>query len=145
MKFDIPRLRYCDGYKYQTYERYEIPTPFSGKDRFIAARDGGQHWVDLQRSGLLVIREGYAWDGASGPTIDTKSSFVPSLVHDALFQLSRASLLLDLPQAPVDDFFEALCVKCGMWRWRAKLWRGGLRVGAAYAYKPQPERVLVAP
>jgi len=41
----------------------------------------------------LRINVGYAWDGASGPTIDTKDSMVATLVHDVGYQLIRQGIL----------------------------------------------------
>ena len=37
----------------------------------------------------MVVTEDYAWDGPSGPTIDTKNSMRASLVHDVLYQTIR--------------------------------------------------------
>jgi hypothetical protein len=144
MKLVVPKLRYQDGYKYRTYEEWSCHTPFVEQAARIESRDGARPWVELRSDGVLSFREGYAWDGASGPTIDTTSSYVPSLVHDGFYQLSRASKFA-APRDKVDVFFYELCVACGMFRWRAKVWLRGLRIGAAHAYKPQPERVLVAP
>ena len=48
-------------------------------------------FIVLTMDGLLTINKGYAWDGPSGPTIDTKSFMRGSLVHDALYQLMRAA------------------------------------------------------
>ena len=41
--------------------------------------------------GILIIRKGYAWDGASGPTWDDKTNMIGSLIHDALYQIMRES------------------------------------------------------
>jgi len=38
---------------------------------------------------ILRISEGYAWDGASGPAIDTKTNMTGSLVHDVIYQVIR--------------------------------------------------------
>ena len=46
-------------------------------------------FIEIGTDGLLTIRKGYAWDGPSGPTIDTKDFMRGSLVHDALYQLLR--------------------------------------------------------
>ena len=43
----------------------------------------------LNTKGHLIIKRSYAWDGPSGPTIDTKNFMRGSLVHDALYQLMR--------------------------------------------------------
>ena len=53
--------------------------------------------MSLNESGCLQIAAGYAWDGASGPTIDTRNSMIASLVHDALYQLIRED---NYPPAP---------------------------------------------
>ena len=37
----------------------------------------------------VIVRRGYAWDGASGPTIDTKDSMKATLIHDVLYQVMR--------------------------------------------------------
>jgi len=37
----------------------------------------------------LVIKAGYKWDGASGPTIDTPEVTVASLVHDVGYEMIR--------------------------------------------------------
>ena len=37
----------------------------------------------------LTVKEDYAWDGASGPGMDTRNSMRASLVHDALYQVCR--------------------------------------------------------
>jgi len=42
---------------------------------------------------LLTIQEGYAWDGPSGPAVDTQSFMRASCVHDALYQLIRIEKL----------------------------------------------------
>ena len=37
----------------------------------------------------ILVEDGYAWDGASGPTVDTRGSFEAALVHDVLYQCMR--------------------------------------------------------
>ena len=37
----------------------------------------------------MVVEKYYAWDGPSGPTIDTSNSMRASLVHDVLYQAIR--------------------------------------------------------
>jgi hypothetical protein len=81
-------IAFMGGYKYQTTEEVSFLIPslseFAGaKTKYLEIRDGG----------LLVILSGYAWDGASGPTIDTDSTMRGSLVHDALYQLMRQGLV----------------------------------------------------
>ena len=37
----------------------------------------------------ICVKPGYAWDGASGPTIDTKNTVAASMIHDILYQFMR--------------------------------------------------------
>ncbi len=46
-------------------------------------------FLSLSSEGALPIKKFYAWDGPSGPTIDTRDFMRGSLVHDALYQLMR--------------------------------------------------------
>lgn len=109
-------MKYRDGYKYQLAEEFVILTPIVGvmfEHEFFKMFDNG----------ILVIRKGYAWDGASGPTIDTASSMTPSLVHDVLCQAMRLKLLsYEEWQDTVNEFFYEMCLDKGMWKWRAKYW-----------------------
>lgn len=45
------------------------------------------------KDNVLSVKEGYTFDGASGPTLDTENFMVPSLVHDILFQAMRMGLI----------------------------------------------------
>lgn len=47
----------------------------------------------LHDTGRLEVRRGYAWDGPSGPTIDTKSFMRASVVHDVFYQCMREGTL----------------------------------------------------
>lgn len=87
------QIAYRSGYKYQLEYDYRhalwnvLPQVGETGNKYVTASNGG----------FLLIRAGYAWDGASGPTIDTKSTMRASLVHDALYQLIREGYL------PADD------------------------------------------
>ena len=54
---------------------------------------------------LLVIKDGYAWDGASGPTVDTPATMYPALVHDALYQLMRLGIIPTGARKEADKLF----------------------------------------
>lgn len=64
--------------------------------------------------GRLTVCEGYAWDGASGPAIDTTTILRGSLFHDALYQLMRQGLLPRSYRALADDLMRELCIEDGM-------------------------------
>jgi methyl coenzyme M reductase gamma subunit len=69
-------------YKYQLMEPYELPIGIRGYTI-------DTHYLKLSEDGDLTISNGYAWDGPSGPTIDTKDFIRRSLVHDALYQMKE--------------------------------------------------------
>ena len=78
----------------------------------------------------LRIKACYAWDGASGPTVDTKATMYAGLVHDALYQLIRLEVLPMSSRKGVDKLFRRLLKEDGMTffrRWyfyRAVRWFG---------------------
>lgn len=129
----------ASNFKYQLVQHWSVQTPI--KD--AAARIDG--FVELTQDGVLKIATGYAWDGASGPTIDTKSSMRASLAHDALYQLERAGKLGQEWRVACDQVLHDICVADGMWPWRASLWLWGVRKFAAYAAARRNEVVSVAP
>ena len=111
------QIRYRSGnYKYQLAEIYTVEVGLHPDDII----DIGI--LFLSTSGELVIHNGYAWDGPSGPSIDTKDFMRGSLVHDALYQLMRAKLEL-LPsriwRKQADIELRKICREDGMNRFRA--------------------------
>lgn len=114
-------------YKHRITEKLILQTSiFPEKDIVVP-------FIALRTTGVLEIDPKYMWDGASGPTIDTKNTISPSAGHDALFQLMRMGLL-----------DREVCWKpanADMYRWmrdrkmnyiRAKAWKTGLDM---FSYK----------
>lgn len=106
------RCRKLRGYKYQLMEDYLIETNFATDD--ICTR-----FIHLFWNGELKIMTGYAWDGPSGPTIDTRTFMRGSLVHDALYQLMREGHLPQESRKYADDLLRKICLEDGMNRFRA--------------------------
>lgn len=129
-------IKYIAGTKYQLVEDFSIPTPVIGEaidDRFFM----------LYPSGLLTIRAGFGWDGASGPTFDTKDCMSASLVHDVFCILMRDRRLSYARwQDIINEFFHTMCLAAGMWPWRAKLWHAGVEFGDAGNPKDGPDRLV---
>ncbi len=69
--------------------------------------------------GEITIWKGYAWDGPSGPTIDTKTFMRGALVHDALYQLMREGKVDIKHREQADKILRQLCLEDGMCRVRA--------------------------
>ncbi len=104
------------SYKYQAVKDYTLEIPIKPVADIVTG------FVDLSAAGLLSIKKGYAWDGPSGPTIDTPSFMRGSLVHDALYQLMRLSKLdHKVHRSAADDLLRSICIEDGMWKIRAKV------------------------
>ena len=135
----MKQIHYRKGYKYQLARDYVDNIQIFGTS---IATD----WISLSKTGRLVILKGYAWDGPSGPAIDSKSFMRGSLIHDALYQLMRMDLLAQGHRLAADIILRDACKEDGMWKMRAKWVYRGVRVGAASAALPSNvKKVLVAP
>ena len=125
-------MKYTKGYKYQLKEDFEVdllgdykwmedggihgqPRSITSKGGFLEARDMFSYGWNT----TLKIKAGYAWDGPSGPTIDTKDFMIPSLVHDALYQLLRNGFIAPVGRIEADKELKRLCLSCGMPKWRS--------------------------
>lgn len=129
-------LVYARGYKYQTRRPFAILLPELVGAVAEAVRTD---WLELTPDGWLQIRAGYAWDGASGPTWDSKSSMRGSLVHDALYQLIRLGLLSKEWREPADRVLRRLCEEDKMLAPRAWAWFHSVRIFADPATDPAAE------
>jgi hypothetical protein len=107
----MPKSRACyrdlHNYKYVLAQDYVHPQPVSIKNHNVRIR----RFIDLKPDGRLTVKKGYAWDGASGPAIDTPSIMRGSLVHDALYQLMRMKKLDHKKhRKPADKLFRKMCL-----------------------------------
>lgn len=89
------RYRELSGYKYVVAETYQAPWPE------LAGVVIHAEWFALE-AGLLTVRPGYAWDGASGPTLDTPATMEGALQHDVGYQCLREGLLPPEDRAVID-------------------------------------------
>jgi hypothetical protein len=135
-------ILYKSDYKYQLVEDYKIKV--SIKPEFDIETD----FIVLDIYGNLTIRKGYSWDGPSGPVIDTDKNLRGALVHDALYQLMRMSLLhydghLEPYRKLADLEFQSICKEDGVHPIRAFIWYRGLRRFAAFAADPKNKKVVL--
>ena len=96
----------------------------------------------MNKGGKLIVKCGYAWDGPSGPTIDTKNFMRGSLAHDALYQLMREDLLGIQWRVPSDRYLQELCKEDGMSSFRAWYVYKGLQVADGDAALPENAKEL---
>ena len=114
------KYRKLNGYKYELLAGY-IHADVNIKSGFV-----GNEYVALD-NGTLLINKGYAWDGASGPTIDTLNSMRGSLVHDALYQLMREKYIGLENREMADKLLRDVLIEDGMSKCRAGLWYWAVR------------------
>jgi len=134
----MTRIAYKGGYKYQLAKSYMCQVPI----RIPVFID--TPFIQLDLDGTLIIKAGYAWDGPSGPTFDTKTFMRPSLVHDALYQLIRERRLGYFYRQVADQLLYDQCREDGMTKLRAWYVYKAVRMfGGPAAVKQHP--ILYAP
>ena len=101
-------ITYRDGYKYQLCANYTIRLDVVPLEPVVT------EFILLETDGTLTVKRGYAWDGPSGPTIDTKTFMRGSLIHDALYQLLREKYLPIEARAAADKALHRACREDGM-------------------------------
>ena len=133
-------IKYHKGFKYQLVEdaKFQI--------KCKVPHNIQTDYINLNTNGELTIKDGYAWDGPSGPTIDTKNFMRGSLVHDALYQLMRQELLPIHEKENADNELKRLCLADGMTKLRAWWVIKGLNMFGKASTLPENKRdTLIAP
>lgn len=133
-------IKYKGSCKYQLVSDYDhrIDLPVYRSDycgRFIAFYPKG-----------ISLHPGYACDGPSGPTIDTKTFMRGAFVHDALYQMIRAGILHADFRKKADQELLCICLEDGMNVIRAYVVYFMVRLfGAKAASKENIKKVQTAP
>jgi len=131
-------ISYKDGYRYQLKEDYVTDTGIK-PDAPI-----NTEYLILSIEGKLTVNSGYAWDGPSGPTIDTLNFMKGSLVHDALYQLMREGHLDAGKYRDVADrLLQTMCKVDGMTRLRAWWVYRGVRFGGGPSADPANSKPII--
>ena len=128
-------------YKYQLTQAYILDVGIKG---FAIETP----YLKLDRQGNLTIHKSYAWDGPSGPTVDTLNFMRGSLVHDALYQLIRLEKLPYAYRAYADLLLQKHCLEDGMSRFRSGYVYLAVKLFGGAAAKPgsdQPDVVTCVP
>lgn len=134
---------YIDGMKYQLTQDF---TAYTGIKFAPEGSIMKMKYIKLFPDGRLLIKAGFAWDGSSGPTRDTKNTIPGSLIHDALYMLIRNGKIPQHYREWVDVLMRDRCLRDGMWRYRAWTWFKALRRWASFAAsKESIRKVRVAP
>ena len=114
------KYRRIKGYKYVLSKaevvvlKYKFPLQITTK------------YINLVK-GVIEGQIGYAWDGASGPTIDDVTNMLAALVHDMLYQLMREGWLDRKYRKAADKELRRIMIKEGLRclrEWDLKHWKG---------------------
>jgi hypothetical protein len=125
-------IYYKKGYKNQLTRDFVVQTEIRLKvDTEILGI------INLTKGGLLTVYAKYAWDGSSGPTIDSEKDKRASCAHDALCQLMRLKKLSRSFRPIADKLYRDLCLEDKLWRPQARwrLWALKCFGGPATLYK----------
>ncbi|GEA60876.1 DUF1353 domain-containing protein [Vibrio comitans] len=133
-------ISYRSGYKYQLAEDFII------KIDIFPDQTVDMEFIGLSLDGWLTVRSGYAWDGPSGPVVDTTRNMRASLVHDALYQILRCQLLPANKKEAADQLFKKICINDGVDELTAQMFYLGLKIGGKPATEPRNKKpTLKAP
>ena len=131
-------ITYKSGYKYQLKQSYSLAISI------VPAATITTEFIELTGGGVLTINTGYAWDGPSGPTIDTFNFMRGSLVHDVLYQLMREHHLDKKKyREKADRILQELCKEDGMSSLRAWWVYHGVRLGGGPSADPKHDKPLI--
>jgi len=103
---------------------------------------GEAGFISFDKGGRIMVKVGYVWDGASGPTIDTPSSVCASLGHDVMYELMRLRLIPDTFKAIADKWFYERLLTDGMLPYRAYAWYKAVCVFGIEGTLPQNQPLI---
>lgn len=130
-------------YKYQVMETCSFSIGIKPAEEIVEPKPPVKTYIHLSKEGVLTISEGYAWDGPSGPTIDTKNFMRGSLVHDALYQLIRQKALAMEDRLYADQLLRRMCRTDRMSALRAFIVYLGVHWFGASAARPKDKKDVV--
>lgn len=109
-------------YKFKVEENFSIKLPYKIPDF--------EHPYASSKDSILSVKRGYAWDGASGPIINTRDTLVASLVHDVLYQAMRLNLIKSNSENKkiADKIFFEILKMHGVNSIRRKVWYLAVRL-----------------
>ena len=140
MKENSEHIYFKKGYKYQ------VTRPFYHKLSINPFVEYLGRYYSLSMEGVLTVHIGYAWDGSSGPTLDTKNQFRASAVHDALCQLIEEGIIKESFRDSAHKIFYDILIEDKMNKIRAKLWLYCLKkFNKTYSQTRKNQKEICAP
>jgi hypothetical protein len=140
-----------DHIKYIADIKYSIVEEYSFESRIIVKEPIFTYFFDILpkedgTGSIWNVRPGYAYDGPSGPTVDTPDSMRPALEHDLKYEAIRNGWIGHECRDIADKEFHERCLEDGMNPIRAEAWYLGVHEFADYAADPKnKKKILTAP
>lgn len=134
----VKQIIFRKGYKYQLGRDYihKLPPEFKLLRPIL-------HPLYSISGGELILKRGYAWDGASGPAIDSPNFMRGSLVHDVFYQMLREDSIPRFfgttdTRKWADQELRKICIEDGMSKIRAAwVYWAVRRYGLKHSDKPK--------
>lgn len=133
-------MKYKKGYKYQLTEDTKV---YYSKCAFPCVTGDFYEITDCYIEG----KKGYAWDGPSGPTLDTPATMEAALVHDIIYQALREQKIRgdhEYYRRAADQLLRDLIVKNGGSKFRAWYFYWAVRLFAKFAADPENKKETIA-
>ena len=122
--------------KYKSGFKYKLEASEWTQLNLCPEEDILTDYAMLSRDGLFTIVAGYAWDGPSGPTLDTDDVMTPSLIHDCLYQLMAEGHLPTTFRKKADKELTRLMKDRGVGWLRRRIWWRGVRLAGGGHLEP---------
>lgn len=139
MKQETKQIKYTKGYKYMLEEDTLFYTGIILQEDFITKR------VIHFKDGWMLIKEGFGWDGCSGPTWDDQTNMRAGLCHDGMYELHRCGFPLEY-RCFSDEKLGRLMIEDKALSCRAKYYKFAVRkFGKSSALPKNQRKILIAP
>ena len=134
------------GYDYRAYEDETIQTGFTiDLLRHTAPGIYDHPFFTINASGIITVKKGYAWDGASWCP-DFRWIIRGSKFHDVGYQCGRMDVIPDTYRIKFDELLRKMCIEDKAWKWQADVVYNAVRIGASAAWTSKDNvEILEAP
>lgn len=128
--------------KYRSKYKYQLAGDLTWQTEIFPDADAETPRVKLSTDGLLTVREGFAWDGCSGPVIDRPKNMRAGCLHDGLYLLMRAQQLPHEMWRKVDKEFARILLESGNPSWLVNCYVIGLGWAKGKAALPKNRKAV---
>lgn len=132
------KYRKLKNYKYKLMENYTLKLNINLEKDLIF------NFIEFLTTGQLLIKQNYAWDGATGLPLTPTEMLRGSLVHDVLYQLMRLGALdYKIHRILADKIFKQFCIEDGTPKITTECMYRALRLLGEQFAKPVPVKEIV--